>query len=261
MLSTERKERSSSTRAPCPSKESDALPSERRRRPSPTRSLPPPLGQAALGRILHELDQVGPGGEDRRVEVQVGRPLGDVGGRERRDGPVGLVELVGGGQAQSTRGDLETLRDGFEQLLGGAAAEVAPIEAPRAAKVLAGSGGVLGDRQQGEVGQDEAHRQVELSVPFARARPPRSARRRAPDRAADGNGAAATTPRPARSASGPWTARWRTPLRPTRAGPSPRAGPDDRVAQREQVGDVAGGVGELAGRERPPRPVGELVAL
>ena len=33
------------------------------------------------------------------------------------------------------------------------------------------------------------------------------------------------------------------------------------VAQGEQVGDVAGRVGELASRQRPARPVGQLVAL
>ncbi len=56
----------------------------------------PAAGKPALGGVLHELDQISSRGEDRGVKLQVARPLGHIGGGKRRDGPVGLVELVGG---------------------------------------------------------------------------------------------------------------------------------------------------------------------
>ena len=60
----------------------------------------PAAGKPSMGRILHEIDQIGPRGEDRGVKLQVTRPLGHIGRSERRDGPIGLVQLVGGRQPQ-----------------------------------------------------------------------------------------------------------------------------------------------------------------
>ena len=91
--------------------------------------------------------------------------MGHIGRRERRDGPIGLVQLVGGRQAQLGGSELEALGDRLQQLFGSATAKMAPVETPGAPKIVACVRRVLGDRQHGEIGQHETHREVDSSSP------------------------------------------------------------------------------------------------
>ena len=116
---------------------------------------------------MHEINQISSCGEDRGVKLQVARSLGHIGRRERRDGPIGLVQLVGGWQAQLGWSELEALGDRLQQLFGSATAKMAPVETPGTPKIVACARRVLGDRQHGEIGQNKTHREVDsLSPPL-----------------------------------------------------------------------------------------------
>ena len=205
---------------------------------------PPPAVEPA-GLAAEKLRDVGPGGQEPLVEVEV---VGDLAHHARADGHGGRR----GRRVAALRGHPDLLRrpveaalDGLEDLGGTSLGQVPAVDAAGAAQLVPVAGRPLREGQEPEVGEHHAPGPVATRPRCAPARPPPPARRRgAPRHAPDvaelppgllgdaGRGAVAQH----------LVALVEGPLQPAE-GVQPLGEHDPQL---QQVGDVVDGVGELA---------------